>query len=309
MSDNGPAHFVGVPKWVKIAVVFAALLLGALSIGLAWKDASEANRNLAFGQKDVEAISSIARVGQSGTISDQTFVVHVLNVIVHRKAITNHQALGGLAIGAGSAFLAIGFALFLLGADGAFQIQYEGKGDSKLAFYATAPGLLCFMLSASLIAFGATRKHEIQLGDFPVPGDPAVLQPQAEHKADQPKPSQTPTTSRPKLGTHQPEPNSSTVSAPAETADAVKNSAATAPFQSTDTWLMTEICIDRVFARDLVRPALSRRLSGGASSAVFGFRKLWINGSRLRVRFLDGDPEIQAKVRKYAAAWSEHANI
>jgi len=127
-------HFAGLPNWAKIAIVFAALLLGALSIGFAGKDASDANKNLAFGQKDVEAISAVAKLGHTGPGNDQALVVHTLNVIVHLKAITNYQALGGLAIGAGSAFLAIGFALFLLGADGAFRFSSQGVVTISLPF-------------------------------------------------------------------------------------------------------------------------------------------------------------------------------
>ena len=37
--------------------------------------------------------------------------------------------------------------------------------------------------------------------------------------------------------------------------------------------------------------------------------KKWQNGKTLRVRFLDGDPAVQAKVQKYAQDWSRHANI
>ncbi|CAM3594633.1 matrixin family metalloprotease [Aeromicrobium ponti] len=37
--------------------------------------------------------------------------------------------------------------------------------------------------------------------------------------------------------------------------------------------------------------------------------KKWGNGQTLRVRFLDGDPVVQEKVKKYAKEWSRYANI
>jgi hypothetical protein len=43
--------------------------------------------------------------------------------------------------------------------------------------------------------------------------------------------------------------------------------------------------------------------------AVFEFRKMWITGSTLRVRFLDGTPEQQAIARREALLWTEHANL
>ncbi|KAG8722576.1 hypothetical protein FRC09_006047 [Ceratobasidium sp. 395] len=35
----------------------------------------------------------------------------------------------------------------------------------------------------------------------------------------------------------------------------------------------------------------------------------WENGSTLRVQFLDGSKDLQAKIMKYAKEWTEHANI
>jgi hypothetical protein len=43
--------------------------------------------------------------------------------------------------------------------------------------------------------------------------------------------------------------------------------------------------------------------------AVLEFRKLWINGSTLRVRFLAGTPEQQALVKEQAGWWTDHANL
>ncbi len=37
--------------------------------------------------------------------------------------------------------------------------------------------------------------------------------------------------------------------------------------------------------------------------------KLWQPGRILRVRFLDGDPQVQARIAPFADQWSEHANV
>jgi len=52
-----------------------------------------------------------------------------------------------------------------------------------------------------------------------------------------------------------------------------------------------KICHDRILPQDMFRP--QRSLPGaphrpGVRRAVIEFRKLWINGSTLRVRFLEG---------------------
>ncbi len=80
-------------------------------------------------------------------------------------------------------------------------------------------------------------------------------------------------------------------------------------------------CIDRILpdyhltaaAQNAVKenPANAPATSAGVSIeeiAVFT-GKLWQPGRFLRVRFLDGDPVVQAKVQQYAQQWSDYTNI
>jgi hypothetical protein len=69
-----------------------------------------------------------------------------------------------------------------------------------------------------------------------------------------------------------------------------------------------KICHDRILPKDLFKPQATRRRNG-ASRAIIEFRKLWINGSTLRVRFLGGTPSQQAKAREQALWWTQHANL
>lgn len=69
-----------------------------------------------------------------------------------------------------------------------------------------------------------------------------------------------------------------------------------------------KVCHDRILPRDLFRPQRTVR-RGGALRAVFEFRKMWINGSTLRVRFMGGTPAEQAKAREQAQWWTRHANL
>jgi len=59
-----------------------------------------------------------------------------------------------------------------------------------------------------------------------------------------------------------------------------------------------KICHDRLLPLDLVRPQQTIRLGTGPARAVFVFRKMWINGSTLRVRFMGGTDAQQAVVVK-----------
>jgi len=71
-----------------------------------------------------------------------------------------------------------------------------------------------------------------------------------------------------------------------------------------------KVCHERVLPRDLFRPQPTMTMGGrGAPRAVIFFRKLWINGSTLRVRFLEGTPSQQAVAKQQAGWWTEHANM
>ena len=278
MTENSPAHFRSLPRWAIIFVVFAAFVLASLSIGLAWKQSSEASANLAFGLRDTEVVAAIARLAPSG--NNDAMVVHVVNVMVNLKSITNNQALGVLAIGAGGAFLSIGFALFLIGADGAAHVQYSGQDSHKIAFYATAPGLLCFVLAASLIALGVTRKHDIQLGDY-------QSSPQSE-----------------KLQLEQ------ASLAKSDTSKPLTGSREINPLSQLNPVVFAEFCIDRITPSNLARTSAgSFKVEGGRARAIMPIGKVWMNGSSLRVAFLDGDARLHKKVQEFAIEWSNYANF
>jgi hypothetical protein len=53
---------------------------------------------------------------------------------------------------------------------------------------------------------------------------------------------------------------------------------------------------------------MSRR-SDGVQRAIIVFRKLWINGSKLRVRFMGGTSAQQAIAKEQALWWTSHANL
>jgi hypothetical protein len=71
-----------------------------------------------------------------------------------------------------------------------------------------------------------------------------------------------------------------------------------------------KICHDRILPQEMFRrQPISRNRIGGNFRAIIEFRKLWINGSTLRVRFMGGTNAQKAKVKEQAAWWTEHANL
>jgi len=51
------------------------------------------------------------------------------------------------------------------------------------------------------------------------------------------------------------------------------------------------------------------RSGGGRARAAIEIAKLWENGRTLKVRFLDGDPAVQDRVRSIAKEWEQLANL
>ena len=55
--------------------------------------------------------------------------------------------------------------------------------------------------------------------------------------------------------------------------------------------------------------SLSSQAASTAERLALVKAKMWKPGRTLRCRFLEGDAAIQQAVQKYAAQWTEHANI
>ena len=57
------------------------------------------------------------------------------------------------------------------------------------------------------------------------------------------------------------------------------------------------------------RPQRMRNIRGGTTRALIDFRKLWPNGSTLRVRFMGGTAAQHDLVKEQAGWWAQHANL
>jgi Astacin (Peptidase family M12A) len=65
-------------------------------------------------------------------------------------------------------------------------------------------------------------------------------------------------------------------------------------------------CFDRLLPNELFLPLPDAE---STSRAVFEFRKMWINGSKLRVKFMGGTPQQQAIAKEQALWWTQFANL
>ena len=72
-----------------------------------------------------------------------------------------------------------------------------------------------------------------------------------------------------------------------------------------------KICHDRLLPRDLAQPHQTMRSMrpDGVQRSIIMFRKLWVNGSTLRVRFMGGTTAQQAIAKEQAQWWTQYANL
>lgn len=72
-----------------------------------------------------------------------------------------------------------------------------------------------------------------------------------------------------------------------------------------------KICHDRLLPLDqtLMLPQQTISMGTGPDRAVFMFKKMWIIGSKLSVRFMGGNPAQQALAKEQALWWTQHANL
>lgn len=68
-------------------------------------------------------------------------------------------------------------------------------------------------------------------------------------------------------------------------------------------------CFDHILPRDLLRPVPTAMGPAGRTRAIAPRGKTWMNGSDLRVRFMGGTAEQQAKVKEQAGWWQVVANL
>lgn len=166
----------GLSRRQKMAIVMGALFVVLVSLVAAgyvmWSALSATQLN----EADLKAIAAMSGVDGS-SLEKSVLRAYAIEAAINIKLVANKQAMILVAFSGAFALAAVGFALFLIGADGAFNLEH-GAGASRLLLTGTAPGLLCFFLAAMLILVGITHRSQISLGGVSLPGaSPAVAAP------------------------------------------------------------------------------------------------------------------------------------
>jgi len=69
------------------------------------------------------------------------------------------------------------------------------------------------------------------------------------------------------------------------------------------------ICFDRILPRDQRRFQRTRTDQAGRVRAIAPRHSVWVNGSRIRIRFEEGDSDVVNVVQRVAVRWTDHANL
>jgi hypothetical protein len=113
--------------------------------------------------------SAAARVlDASPKASANTHVLlnRILDAELQLRTVQNRQTITIVAMSVAFALLAIGFALFVMGAEGAFKVEGQVADRGNLVVKATAPGLLCFLVAAFVVAMALAGRTDMATGNF-----------------------------------------------------------------------------------------------------------------------------------------------
>jgi hypothetical protein len=155
--------------------IVGAAAIFIVNIGFAWLVMSRAIENLQFSPQDQEIVTALSASAENET-AKILLRTRAIDAVVSVKNITNKQAITLAAFGGAFGLCAAGFALFLIGADGAFQFNVEQPGSgAKVVLSSTAPGLFCFLVAGVIVIVGILHPTSIKFEPVSVQvGTPAA---------------------------------------------------------------------------------------------------------------------------------------
>jgi hypothetical protein len=160
--------------WVVACTVAVVVLNMSFAAWIMW----DTLNHFRFSTPDGAMVNALSQ-GLNDLGSERLLRAKALDALANIKLVTNKQAT--IIVGFSGAFslLAMGFALFVLGADGAFRATVDGYKGVTLMLGSTAPGLLCFVLATGIVVTGVLHKSELTLGTVTFPTTAASSAPAA----------------------------------------------------------------------------------------------------------------------------------
>lgn len=120
-----------------------------------------------------------------GPINQLIFASRIEEINVHLRAMANQQTTVIIGMASAFSFVAVGFALFVMGIRSAFSFSGEAGPNHRLVLSSASPGILCFVLSAGIMIFALSRPIALQLGGLSFqPDDNHTMETPASPSAD-----------------------------------------------------------------------------------------------------------------------------
>jgi hypothetical protein len=158
--------YEGLSQRARLWIISFAAIVAAINLALAWSFAFETQKKLTLSADEFKPYASWLDNSRTTGMSSEAkydLAARALHLVALSKMIANKNGIVLSCFGAAFALSALGFALFLLGADGAFKVLAETPGKASVAITGAAPGLLCFVLAAWLVVVGVKRESTLSL--------------------------------------------------------------------------------------------------------------------------------------------------
>jgi len=160
---------------VSTLSLILAVVLFAGNIAAAWFIAAQANTLI--GRSLLEKNSYIDQALERGSqlsANDHLLMNRRLDAELILRSLQNRHIITVVGMGAAFALVAVGFALFVLGAEGAFTLKGAIQDRGNLVIKSTAPGVLCFLLATIIVCFVIGARTDIKPVDYHIfPDAPA----------------------------------------------------------------------------------------------------------------------------------------
>lgn len=166
MSDTPTSIYSGLSQKARLWVLALGAAIAVLNLGAAWYFSHETSQSLRLSSADLAPFKEwLAGQGHESLSPEARYDLsaRALHIVAYSKAIANKQGLVLACFGAAFALGAIGFSLFVIGADGAFKASAGTSDKAKLVLSGTAPGLLCFVIGGLLVNQGIVQKTQLEL--------------------------------------------------------------------------------------------------------------------------------------------------
>jgi hypothetical protein len=158
------ALYTGLSERTKRWVIGLGATVAVINLFAAWWFAYGTSQSFALTDESFKPFAAWIKNSSAAGLSKEAqydLSARAMHIVAMGKLVTNKQGIILACFGAAFALAAIGFSLFILGADGAFKVIADAPNKASIAVTGTAPGLLCFLVCGWLVTVGV--KHQSQL--------------------------------------------------------------------------------------------------------------------------------------------------